>query len=165
MAAPTPTHRIRPTGKKLENGYRCLIVNSLNPSIDLMEKSVQPVGKDTDAPVPTSDMFNNKYETFAPRPLMKGTPAQAICNYAPGALTALDAIMGKRATITEWYPNGDSYCYYGFYQKYERNHHTNGTQPEITLTIFPTFEDPITHQEQDPVFTPFVGTGDPFSWL
>jgi hypothetical protein len=93
------------------------------------------------------------------------TPVTMVCNFDPKVFTPLLALINVRTTITEMYPNGDTLAYFGFLQKAEKNSHAEGTQPEYTLTVIPTNEDPVTHTEEDPVYTPFVGTGDPFSFL
>lgn len=166
MAAPAPSQRVAPTNSvRLENGYRSLVTFSLDTNLDVFEKAVTPAGYDGGEPINTADMFRNFWQTQAPRALVKMTPLTMVCNYDPKVYSQLKAMYNKRQTITEWYPNGDNLAYFGYIQKVDRNSHADGTQPEMTITVIPTNEDPTTHEEEDPVFTEYTGTGDPYAYL
>lgn len=167
MAAPAPTQRIAPGASfaRLENGHHSLITFALDPDLEVYEKAVTPAGMDGGPPIETFDMFRRRWKTMAPRKLITMTPVTMVCNFDPQVFANLLALINKRTTITEMYPNGDTLAYFGYLQKAEKNSHADGTQPEYTLTVIPTNEDPTTHEEEDPVFTPFTGTGDPFTFL
>lgn len=157
MTAPTPTARSTPGGRKLGTGFPITIAFSLDPDISIWEKSVTPMGIEGDDPNDTTNMHNDTWRTKSPRTLMTGTDVTITCQFSPGTMVQMEAIINVPQVITEHYPDGASICYYGFVKSYIPGDMTEEV-PESTVTIIPTNQDPITCAEEGPVYSPGSGT-------
>ena len=73
MAAPTPTARATPVGRKLKEGFPVKITIAADTDISFWEKSVTPVGFDGGDSIDQSTMFNTRYRTKAARTLIDTT--------------------------------------------------------------------------------------------
>lgn len=159
MTAPSPTTRVTPAGRMLEDGYQSLITFAADPDVAFWEKTVQPPGVDGGEKIDVTTMHNVNLRTYAPRNLAEMTDSQFTAAYDPRVLPQILALRNVPTTITIQFPNGDSWAYYGFLQKFEPGELTEGEQPEATVTISPTNRDPLTGEEEDPVLTELYGTG------
>jgi len=65
----TTTARTTPTGNKLKDGFRTLIAFAADPDVKLWEKEVTLPGIDVGEKIPTTDMHNVTWRTYAPRAL------------------------------------------------------------------------------------------------
>jgi hypothetical protein len=153
MAAPVPTPRGIPTGKKLDDGYKTVICLGASPTMSLWEKTVKPPGLDGGEAVDTTTMHNTVFRTKAPRQLKDATACTFTAAYDPAMLTALLTRINVEDTITVHFPNGGSLAFFGFLQSFETADIAEGTQPEATCTITPTNQDPVTGAEQGWVYT------------
>ena len=153
MAAPTPTTRTTPAGVKLDDGFSSKITFAADPNIEFWEKAVTPPGLDGGDPVPTTTMWNERWRTKSPRQLIEMMDSSTKAAYDPIVYESGADLINVKTTITHLFPNGDTLCYYGFLQKVEFDELVEGTQPECTLTIVPTNQDPTTGVEEDPVYT------------
>lgn len=157
MTAPTPTARQTPPGRKFGSGYPILITFSLDPDIDIWETKVKPFGLQGDDPNDTTNMHNVQWRTKSPKTLMSGTDVTVNCQVAAGTIVQMEAMINVPQTITEHYPNGATLCYYGFVKSYEPGEFSEAV-PEGTVTIIPTNQDPVTCNEEGPLYTPGTGT-------
>jgi hypothetical protein len=104
-------------------------------------------------------MHNIALRTFAPRKLKTLMPVTFKCAYDPQAVADITVgFINVEQTITVFYPNGDTECFYGYVQKVEIDEHVEGTMPQGTMTVVPTNTDPSDGTEQLPVFTAKTGT-------
>jgi hypothetical protein len=142
MPPPAPTARVTPTAKKPGSGYKILITFALDPDIEIWEKTVKPSGQDGGDPIDTTTMHNNVVRTKAPRALIESTDITITCAYNPVAVGSIRAILNKETTITTAWWDG---------------------QPEGTLTVSITNQDPTTGAVEEGVYTapppapPFIG--------
>ena len=159
MAAPTPTVRVTPSGRILENGFKTLVTFASHSAIELWEVSVKPVGMDGGSKIDLTNMHNNTVRTYAPRRLKEITDGSMKCHYDPKVLpTLMNSLINKKTVITETYMDGSTYAYWGYLQKFERDEHTiDGDAPQGTATFVATNRDD-TGAEQVPVETDVVGT-------
>jgi hypothetical protein len=153
MAAPTPTNRIKPPGKKTRNGWRTLITLAFDPDIAFFEKEVTPSGIDNGQEIDVSDQHNLVWEQSAPRGLKKQTPVTIQAGYIANDWDDIIAACGVETVITETAPDASQLSYYGFLKSAVRGPHVNGTQPMCTIVIVPTNTDPNTGSEEAPVLT------------
>lgn len=158
MAAPTPTARTNPPGRKLGDGYKTLVTFSLDPDIDLWEKSVTPPGLEADDLNDTTTMHNTQYRTKSPRHLITLTENTFTALYSPAVYPEIEAILNRPQVVTHHFPDGSSLCYFAVLKSFVPGELVEGTPPEATVTIVPTNQDPITCDEEGPVFTPGSGT-------
>ena len=156
--APTPTARADPTGIKLNDGYRSLITFASDPNVELWEKSVTPPGMDGGDEIDTTTMHNDVYRTMSSRALKTLTEMQATCAYDPIIYQSLLVLINIETTVTVTFPDGSTLAFYGFMKSFEPGELVEGEQPEITITIVPTNQDPTTGAEEAAVLTNVPGT-------
>jgi hypothetical protein len=157
--APTPTIRQLPSGVKLDDGFRSLIVCALYPAVAFWEKTVQPFGQDGMPQVDTTTMHNFTYRTFSPRFLKTLTEMKMKAAYDPAVLNNITALINVRTSWTIRFPDHSMWTFYGYLMKFEADALEEGKQPEANITIVPTNEDPTTHEEEGPVYSAPSGTG------
>lgn len=163
MAAPTPGTRTKPTGRFLERGYRVIVIISGDEDINFFEKTVKPPGIDFGEPIDTTTQWNDQFRTMVNEALATLTPMTFKAAYDPVvydslADMALQDPIDRQRTITVPFPDTSSVCFYGFLQKAEFDDLDPKTEPEATVTICPTNQDPATGDEEGPVYTPPSGT-------
>lgn len=158
MTAPAATARQTPAGRALANGMQSVVTFSLDPNLEITEIGVTPPGMEGDEPIDITDQFTVKWRGFAPRELVTLTPASIRAQYDPVIYNAVSAMINKRQTITYWFPDGSNVAVYGFLRSAIPGEMADGTKPEITLTIVHTMRDPVTCEEEDPVYTAGSGT-------
>lgn len=157
-AAPSATVRQDPSGIKLDDGYRTLVTFASDPNIEFWEKSVTPPGLDGGDEIDTTTMHNDDWRTNAPRALIRMTPFTTTAAYDPSIYTAALALINRKDTVTVRYPDGSTLAFYGFLKTIEFSELVEGTQPECTITVVPTNQDPDTGSEEPPVLTSVAGT-------
>lgn len=157
MAAPTPTARGTPSGKKLNDGFSSKITFATAPTVALWEKKVTPPGLDGGDPIETTTMFNVTLRTMANRQLKTMTNMTFTAAYDPICYTTLLGLVNVPTTITVKFPDGSTVAFFGYLQKFEPGELSEGAQPEATCTIVPTNTD-TTGNEQTYVETDVPGT-------
>jgi hypothetical protein len=153
MPPPAPTARVTPTAKKPGSGYKILITFALDPDIEIWEKTVKPSGMDGGDPIDTTTQHNNVVRTKAPRALIESTDITITCTYNPIALGSIRAILNKETTITTAWWDGSTYAQYGFARTFEPGDVAEDGQPEGTLTVSITNQDPTTGAVEEGVYT------------
>jgi len=160
MVAPTPSVRVVPTSWKIDQGYRITITNSADTDVSLFEVEVTPGGLDNGDPIDTSTQFNNKYHTRRPRALMKADGAKIKAQLAAGTRKQVDLLIGVEATITETYPDGSTYCYYGYFKSVKFDTFKEGEKPMCEVEVVETDWDYVNSVEAGAVFTAIAGTAN-----
>lgn len=158
MSTPTGTARSTPVGNMLDDGYQSLITFEADPDISIWEKTTKPPGVDGGDPIPISTMHNVTLRTFAPRGLRTMTGGGMTVAYDPRCLPQIIALINVETTITQHFPDGTGWAYYGFLQTFEPGDLQEGEQPEATCVIGVTNVDPATGEEEDPNYDTTPGT-------
>ncbi len=159
MAAPTPTARATPSGVMLEEGFKCLITFARRTNICIWEKTVKPTGIDGGDKIDITTMHNTRTKTFAPRTLYMPTDGSIKVAYDAKAKNDIKNILiNAEDTITETYPDGSTYCYYGYLKSFEPSEFSEGEFPEADVVIVQTNWDPTNNVEAEAVLTEVVGT-------
>lgn len=158
MAAPTATARGTPTGIAMKDGYRALITLSSNTTIQLWEKTVTPPGFDGGDKIDTTTMHNSDYRTFEPRQLITMTPGGGTCAYDPGVLSAIEAQINRKQTITVRFTDGSTWAFYGFLKSFTPQEMSEGAQPEAQVEFEPTNWDDANDVEAGPAVVSVAGT-------
>lgn len=158
MAAPVPTPRGTPSGIKLDDGFKSLVTFATNPTVGFWEKGVTPPGLDGGAAVDTTTMHNVTYRTMSPRQLKTMTQFSMRAAYDPLVYTTVLALINVETTVTVRFPDGSTLAFFGFLMNFQPGELVEGTQPEATLTVVPTNQDPVTGTEQAAVLTNVAGT-------
>lgn len=159
MGNPTPGTRPAPTAWKVDQGYRIVVGNSRDPNINLWEIEVTPSGDEGGDAINTSTQWNDVRHTKRPRALIDGQGGKITAQLAAGTRAELNAILNKEATITEFYPDGSTYCYFGYFKNAKFSSFKEGDKPTVEVEIVETDWDYVNHVESVPVFSPAGGTG------
>lgn len=158
MAAPSATARGTPAGKPLQSGHSTKITIALNPTISFWEKTVSGGGVNTGDKIDITTMFNTRYATFAPQPLLEPEDITATCAYDPNVLTQLNSVAGVETTLTVTHPDGSTEAWYGFIMSAVRGENTRGEQPTIEVTFGVSNWDASNDVEAGPTVVSVSGT-------
>ena len=157
---PTPTDRSAPNGIRLDDGYRTLVAFTGKEDVAFWEKTIGPPALDGGDPIDTTTMHNGSnfptelgFRTKASRALVTLEDFTMTAAYDPKAYVDMLDILNKETTVTIHFPDGSSYAFYGFLQTFEPGDLEEGSQPEATLTVAVTNQDPVDGTEQKPVYT------------
>lgn len=156
--APSAGTRSTPTGIKLDDGHRTLVAFAANPAISFWEKTIKPPGLDGMDEIDTTTMHNVRWRTNAPRQLVKMTTFTMVAAYDPNLYNTILTLLNIETTVTVIYPDGSTLAFYGYLRTFEPNELKEGEQPEATITVVPTNQDPTTGAEESPVLTSASGT-------
>jgi hypothetical protein len=165
MAPPVPTARVLPTARKPDDGHKCLITFALNPAIEFWEKSVTPPGLEGGDAIETTTQHNNTVHTKGPRKLINVTDASATVTWNPVLYNSIKALINKVTTVTILFPDLATLAAYGFLRNFAPGAETEGNNPEATITVTFTNQDPVTTTEELPVYTPPPVGGAPMAPL
>jgi hypothetical protein len=106
----------------------------------------------------TSTQFNVKYHTKRPRKLINTEGAKIKFQLAAGTKAEVEALINLEATITEIYPDGSTYAYFGYYKSVKFAAFKEGEKPTGDLEIVETDWDYVNSVEAGPAFAPAYGT-------
>lgn len=158
MSAPTPAARTDPAGIKLDDGYRCLVALNADPDASFWEKEVTPPGLDGGDGIDTTTMHNDDWRTMSPRALITMTPFSMVVAYDPNVYNNLLALINVKTTVTVHFPDGSTLAFYGYLKSFTPDALKEGEQPQATVEVVPTNQDPTTGAEEAPVLTSVSGT-------
>lgn len=157
MAAPAATVRQAPAGLMMEDGFPTKYTFERFPAVSFAEKSCQPPGIDGGDAIETKTMHNVTWETMAPRQLMKLTEGKITAAYDPAVLSTIVQMINVNDVISVTFPDGTTWAFWGFLQKFEPSDMSEGEHPEADITIVPTNRDN-DGAEQGPVIVEVAGT-------
>ena len=159
MAAPASTSRGTPVGYKFDDGFSTKIAFARGSTASFWEKTVSPPGVDGGDEIDISTMHNTTWRTFAARNLKTLSPFQVTAAYdAAFYADTINNLINQEGAITCHFPDGSKLDFFGFLKSFEVGAHTEGEQPEVTLSIVPTNYDPVNRVEAAPVLTSVTGT-------
>lgn len=158
MAAPTPVVRLTPVGRKLEDGFKCVIAFARFPALAIWEIDTGSPGIDGGEPINTTTQHNVEWRTMSPRSLKTMTPFDVKYAWDPVVYTTFSNMINVRDTATELYPDGSTLTYYAYVQKITKDPLVEGTMPTGTMTVVPTNYDPAADVEAGPVVVEVSGT-------
>jgi hypothetical protein len=158
MAAPAVTARVTPPGIMLDDGFPTVIAFAADPDINLWEVSVKPPGIDGGDAIDNTTMHNATWRTRRARALKTLTDSTFTAGYDPNVFGAILALINVEGAITLHWPDGGTYSFFGFLQKFEPNEVKEGEMPTAQVTIVPTNWDPVNHVEAGPLSVDVAGT-------
>lgn len=158
MAAPTPTARATPVGRKLKEGFPVKITIAADTDISFWEKSVTPVGFDGGDSIDQSTMFNTRYRTKAARTLIDTTDGSGIVAFDPAVLDQIEDIINLETTITYTFRDGSTWAVYGYLKSFTPGEQVEGEQPEADIEIVHTNYDNSGNAEAGPAVASVAGT-------
>jgi hypothetical protein len=157
--APTPSSRTIPTGYKMPEGFKALIVFSFNPAVNIWEIDVKPPGVESGEPINTTTQLNLVWRTMSAPQLKTFGPTLTVkFAYDPGVMASdLQAQVGNNYnTCTVIFPTNEKVAFYAVITKIEFDPLKEKEFPTGTMTIVPTMWDASHQVEQGPVW---VGSG------
>lgn len=158
MTAPVATARGTPSGIRLDEGYQTLVTLAASSTVAFWEKTVTPPGIDGGDPVDTTTMHNVRWMGKNPQTLIEMTEFSMTAAYDPVLYTTMLSLVNVKTTVTITFPDGSTLAFYGYLKSFAPDAIERGTQPEATITVIPTNQDPSTGAEEDPVLTNVAGT-------
>lgn len=158
MAAPTPVARQVPTNAKMDDGFSSKITLNNKPSIQFMEKTVQPPSLSTGAAIMTATMFNIRYRTKRPPQLIDLGNIVTKVTYDPDVLTDIISQLGAEQGITVKFPDASTLAIWGYLSDFKPDPLEEGKPGEATVEIVPTNWDKANQVEAAPVYTAGAGT-------
>lgn len=158
MAAPSPTARSTPVGKRFRNGFRTKVTFALDPDISLWEIEVTPPGADHGEAVDTTTMWNTALMTKAPQDLTELLEGSMVVAFQEASWTQIMAIIGIETTITITYPDLSTEAFFGWLRSFVRGPFVRGTMPTATCAFVSSAWDPANDVEAGPAVAPIAGT-------
>ncbi len=160
MSAPTPTVRGVPAGRRIPEGFKSLITFASDPTVGFWEIQLKPPGVDGGQEIDITTQHNSTWHTMYPRTLKKLDPVTFEGAYDIDFLPSIISLVNKLDTITVLFPDGSTFCFFGWLQKIEFGELKEGEFPKCNGNIVPANVDPSSNvlAEQGPVFTAAAGT-------
>ena len=159
MTAPVITNRQKPLGKMIKDGHNSLITLSNIPNAPFWERSVKPFGYEGGDGIDITTMHSEVLRQTAPRSLITTSPISGTCGYDPARLDIIRGQINKEQTVTIAWKSGDAAAAYGFLKSFQPSDNKEGDLPQAQFEIVLTNTDPITGEEELPVFSRSSGTG------
>lgn len=125
----------------LEDGFSTIYTFALAPVVKFAEKTVTPPGFDGGGPNDVTTMRNEEWRTMAPKKLKTLTEAGASCAYDPAFIEDVNDMINVNQLITVTFPDGSSWDFWGYLDKFTPGEHQEGEQPEADVVIQPTNRD------------------------
>ena len=142
-----------PTDTRFDDGYRCLISFSENPTIKIWIIDVKPPGWDGGGAIETATMENDDLRTKRPKALVTATNSSCQVAYALSALRDIREMINVLQEITITYPDSaGTETFWGWVNTFEPSSFVEGTRPTASMEIIPANEDD-TGAESIPTFT------------
>lgn len=159
MAAPAHTAITAPTGIKLPNGFKGILIFARLPTACFWVKGMKSGAIDGGEAILQSTMHNTLYHTKAPRALRMEGDTVLTCAYDAHFREQIrNTLVNQPGSITEYFPDNSYEDYYGYLQNAEFSEFKDGEFPEVTITVVKTNYDPVNRVEVGPVFTSVTGT-------
>ena len=140
---------------KLDDGHSTRIGFSLDPTVEIYEKTVQPPGLEGGGENNTTTMLNVLYRTKSPKKLVTLSEASLKVAYDTKSYTTILAMLNKNQLITITFPDASTYAFYGWIDEFKPSDLEDGKQPEATVKIIPSNQN-AAGAEAAPVWT--IGT-------
>jgi len=144
-AAPVPTAPVLPNTTYLTDGYQTLFTFANNPAIGLwvsLEGGIKPGGLDTEGEIKIGTMHARRFRIKAAKKLITHQPTTFTAFYSPSVLPGLLTQLGFQTTITLLFPDGSTWAFFGYLNKFEVGEHKEGTAPTATCEIIAISRDP-----------------------
>ncbi len=144
-ALPVPTAPVLPDTSYMTDGYQTLFTFAAVPDIGLwvtLEGGLKPGGLDTEGPIKIGTMHAKRYRIMAAKKLLTHQPTTFTCFYAPAVLPEIIILLGLQTTITLTFPDGSTWAFFGYLNKFEPGDNKEGTAPTATCEIVAISRDP-----------------------
>lgn len=146
QVAPVPTPPQLPVGGSyLVDGYQTLVTIASDINIYLwptLEGGLKPGGLDTEGPIKIGTMHAKRMRIMAAKKLLTQQPTTMTCFYDPAVLTQILLSLGSQTTITITFPDGSTWAFFGYLNKFEPSDNKEGTAPTASCEIAAISRDP-----------------------
>lgn len=137
----------------LNDGFATFFDFADFPTVNFKEKEVTPPGVDGGGPNDTTTMRNTTWRTMQPKQLKTLTEASAVVAYDPQFEDDAVSMVQVNQLITVTFPDGSTWEFWGWLDKFTPNSHKEGEQPTANIVVHPSNQD-ADGVETGPVFTP-----------
>ncbi len=144
---------------RMDDGFSTTITMSNLPLAHLWEKEITPPAMQAGGPIDTTTMRNLKWRTKAPKQLKTMGKVTATCAYASVTFEELQEQVGQKQIFTVTFPDKSTWSFWGFMDEFTPGAYKEGDQPTAVVTFECSMTD-LDGAEVDPVYTPFVETGE-----
>lgn len=158
MGMPAVTEKQVSNDEMLENGYQSLFVFEDDPDVAIFDVDVQSPDLKGGEPIDITTMLRSVKRAKAPRALSEDGDITVNFGIASGTRDQLEALINRKQSVTEWYPDGSAYSWHGFAYDVTFKPRAEGEFPMGTLKICITNVDPDDGSESSYVYTPPTGT-------
>jgi hypothetical protein len=131
---------------------------TIAPTVGLFEIATTPPGLDGGPGIDQTTQFNTNYVTRAPQVLKDLTEGSFTAAYDPQIFSDLNNIINVETTVTVYFIDGSSLCFYGYLGKVTPGPQEKGKMPTVTCTVVPTNWDNFGKAEASPVLTSVAST-------
>lgn len=139
---------------RLRDGFSTTVdfqdFGSAAPGLEIFETTVTPGGIDGGGPNDTTTMRNLKLRTRQPKKLRTLTSGTFTAAYDPKFFETIVTMVNKNQIITVNFPDGSTYSFFGWLDKFIPNEIVEGEQPTAEVTFEPSNADnsspPIEHE-------------------
>jgi len=143
----------------LDDGYSTKVTFNANSDFSIWEKTVKPPGIDGLDAIDTTTMHNTEWRTYSPRSLKTLSTFTVTGAYDPDIYDDAAALLNENGVFTVEFPDGATIAFYGAITNLDFAEMSEGTHPEVTITVTPTNQDD-NGVEQSPVMAGDIsGTG------
>src|ERR1700761_1015969 len=103
----------------LTDGFKTLITFSLNGSVKLKEREVQPPGLSGGGPIDTSTMRNTLMKTKSPKSLIDTKQMALQAAYDPAVYTDILAMLLENQQCYVTFPDGSKVTFWGWIEEFQ----------------------------------------------
>jgi hypothetical protein len=142
---------------RITDGFSTIISFADFATVKFYEAEVTPPGMDAGGPNDTTTMRNTTYRTRQPKKLKSLSSMTLVAQYdsavfATSGSGSVWAMIGKNQLITVTWPDGATFAFWGWLDKFIPNQIKEGEPPTATVTIEPSNMN-ASFAETAPVFT------------
>lgn len=139
----------------MHDGLHTLVAFEFAPAIGgvlFKEQQIKPWGFDGRGGINTTSLRNVDFVTKVPKTLIDLTDMTGTFQWDPDLYASIFTfILNVNQVITLFMPNGETYQFYGWLDKFDPQEHQEGELPLANITIIPSNINNVTGLEQGPV--------------
>ena len=118
---------------KMKDGFKTLVLFSLDATVELYETSVKPPGYTAGGAIDTTTMRNTRFRTMCPKSLISATQVTISGGWDPALYNEMEAMIGLNQLITITLPTGDEVSVWGWIDSFEPSALEEGEFPTVDV--------------------------------
>jgi hypothetical protein len=158
MTAPVPASTPVPAGTQIPDGFSTLVTIGADTDISLWQREVTPPPLDGGEKIDQTTMHNEAVMTALFQSLYEVGDMTLVCGYDPRVIAQILAIKNVNTTITVTFPDSCQFAFFGAVRSFTPQNNVKGTKPLANVVISASNIDPVSGDEEEPVFKSAAGT-------